>query len=337
METEKTMTTITDIAKAAGVSIATVSRILNYDTTLAVTPETRQRVLKTAEKLAYKPRRRKRVSPQTTVALIQWRSEQEELNDLYYLQIQYDIADRAASAGYHLQNLHLEQLAAETTQNVQGVIALGKYDAGEVATIKALAQPGVFVDQNMLAFDCDSVTSDYAGPIEQIIHHFQSVGINDIGFLGGVETSRSGREQFQDVRTAAFDRVMYAENLMQPAFRFIGAFTPDSGYELMKQAITKLGDTLPHGFIVANDTMAVGALRALNEAKIEVPQRVSVISFNDVAVAKFTTPPLSTVHAATDQMGQTAVELLQARIKDPKRVPRQVNFKSELIMRASSL
>ncbi|MDN6712038.1 MAG: LacI family DNA-binding transcriptional regulator, partial [Lacticaseibacillus paracasei] len=163
METEKTMTTITDIAKAAGVSIATVSRILNYDTTLAVTPETRQRVLKTAEKLAYKPRRRKRVSPQTTVALIQWRSEQEELNDLYYLQIQYAIEARAASAGYHLQSLHLEQLGAETTQNVQGVIALGKYDAGEVATIKALAQPVVFVDQNMLAFDCDSVTSDYAG------------------------------------------------------------------------------------------------------------------------------------------------------------------------------
>ena len=98
------MTTITDIAKAAGVSIATVSRILNYDTTLAVTPETRQRVLKTAEKLAYKPRRRKRVSPQTTVALIQWRSEQEELNDLYYLQIQYAIEARAASAGYHLQS-----------------------------------------------------------------------------------------------------------------------------------------------------------------------------------------------------------------------------------------
>ncbi|EGF46512.1 galactose operon repressor, partial [Lacticaseibacillus rhamnosus MTCC 5462] len=85
------MTTITDIAKAAGVSIATVSRILNYDATLAVTPETRQRVLKTAEKLAYKPRRRKRVATQTTVALIQWRSEQEELNDLYYLQIQYAI------------------------------------------------------------------------------------------------------------------------------------------------------------------------------------------------------------------------------------------------------
>ena len=74
---------------------------------------------------------------------IQWRSEQEELNDLYYLQIQYAIEAQAASAGYHLQNLHLEQLAAETTQNVQGVIALGKYDAGEVATIKALAQPVV--------------------------------------------------------------------------------------------------------------------------------------------------------------------------------------------------
>ena len=117
----------------------------------------------------------------------------------------------------------------------------------------------------------------------------------------------------------------------------IGEFTPDSGYRLMRQAIEKLGERLPHAFIIANDTMAVGALRALNEADISVPQRVSVISFNDVAVAKFTTPPLSTVHAATDQMGQTAVELLQARLNDAKRVPRQVNFKSELIMRASSL
>ena len=331
------MTTITDIAKAAGVSIATVSRILNYDATLAVTPETRQRVLKTAEKLAYKPRRRKRVATQTTVALIQWRSEQEELNDLYYLQIQYDIEARAASIGYHVQNLHLEQLNAESVANVQGIIALGKYDAGEVAEIKALGLPIVFVDQNMLAFDCDSVTGDYAGPIAQIIDHFQKVGIDDIGFLGGLETSRSGREQFQDVRTATFDRVTKAAGIDHAEFRLIGEFTPDSGYRLMRQAIEKLGERLPHAFIIANDTMAVGALRALNEANISVPQRVSVISFNDVAVAKFTTPPLSTVHAATDQMGQTAVELLQARLNDAKRVPRQVNFKSELIMRASSL
>ncbi len=118
---------------------------LNYDATLAVTPETRQRVLKTAEKLAYKPRRRKRVATQTTVALIQWRSEQEELNDLYYLQIQYAIEARAASIGYHVQNLHLEQLNAESVANVQGIIALGKYDAGEVAEIKALGLPIVLL------------------------------------------------------------------------------------------------------------------------------------------------------------------------------------------------
>ncbi|RXT58234.1 LacI family DNA-binding transcriptional regulator [Lacticaseibacillus chiayiensis] len=331
------MTTITDIAKAAGVSIATVSRILNYDATLAVTPETRQRVLKTAEKLAYKPRRRKRVPTQTTVALVQWRSEHEELNDLYYLQIQYAVEAKAASAGYHLQNFHLEQLDSDSVANVKGIIALGKYDAGEVTKMKALGLPLVFVDQNMLAFDCDSVTADYAGPITEIIDHFRKVGIDDIGFLGGLETSRSGHEQFQDVRTTTFDRVVKQAGLARPEFRFIGEFTPDSGYHLMKKAIQTLGDQLPHGFIIANDTMAVGALRALNEAGLAVPQRVSVISFNDVAVAKFTTPPLSTIHAATDQMGQTAVELLQARLGDTKRVPRQVNFKSELVMRASSL
>ncbi|MEK0385327.1 substrate-binding domain-containing protein, partial [Lacticaseibacillus paracasei] len=79
-------------------------------------------------------------------------------------------------------------------------------------------------------------------------------------------------EQCEDVRTSAFYRVMHAENLIQPAFRFIGEFTTDSGYELMKQSITKLGDTLPQGFIVANDKIAVGSLRAFKEAKNELTQ-----------------------------------------------------------------
>lgn len=106
-----------------------------------------------------------------------------------------------------MTNLHLETLNAESVDNVLGNFALGQYDAGEVAEIKALGLPIVFVELNMLAFDCDSVTGDYAGHIAQNFELLLKVGIDDIGFLGGLETSRSGREQLLDVRTATFDRV----------------------------------------------------------------------------------------------------------------------------------
>lgn len=83
--------------------------------------------------------------------------------------------------------------------------------------------------------------------------------------------------------------------------------------------------------------MAVGVLRALQQQNISVPDRVSIISFNDVAIAKYTSPALTTVHVHTELMGERAIEMLDDRIKDPKKVPELTVISTELMERESSL
>lgn len=78
---------------------------------------------------------------------------------------------------YHVQNLHLEQLNAESVSNVQGIMSLCKTVAGVVSEIKALGCPMLLLYQNMLALYVDSVLGDYAGPMSQIMYHFQKVGM----------------------------------------------------------------------------------------------------------------------------------------------------------------
>ncbi len=98
-----------------------------------------------------------------------------------------------------------------------------------------------------------------------------------------------------------------------------------------------LGTDLPHGFIIGNDTMAIGAIHALHEANIEIPGRVSLISFNDISIAQFTNPTLSAVHAYIETLGESAVNLLLARINEPNTVPHMLTFANKLILRESSL
>ena len=105
---------------------------------------------------------------------------------------------------------------------------------------------------------------------------------------------------------------------------------------MMKKAIHDLGDDLPHAFFISNDPMAIGALKALGEENIAVPDRVSLFSFNDTSVAKYVYPELSAVHVATDQMGVSAVELMQSRLENGREVPLKIIVATKLMVRKST-
>jgi len=115
----------------------------------------------------------------------------------------------------------------------------------------------------------------------------------------------------------------------------MGSFSVSDGYELMKQAIAEHKDQLPSAFFLGNDSMAIGALKALHEAQISVPDQVSVIGVNDISVSKYLHPPLSTVEIFTEVMGETAVDLLLERLDDRK-ISKQVILSTKLIIRESS-
>jgi LacI family transcriptional regulator len=218
-----------------------------------------------------------------------------------------------------------------------GIIAVGKYDKTEVTTLQSYKLPLIFIGENYLGYGCDSVRSDFETPVMKIIDRFIERGIRDIGMIAGEERTTTEKLGVRDPRVATFNAYLKQKGLYNDQFVFQGPFGPDSGYELMSKAIKTLGDQLPHGFMIGSDSMAVGVLRALQQNKIDVPDRVSLISFNDVAIAKYTSPALTTVHVHTELMGERAIELLDQRMKDPKKIPELTVIATELMERESSL
>lgn len=331
------MTTIKDVAARAGVSAATVSRILNYDKTLAVSETTRRKVLEVAEKLQYKKRTRKVKQSGAKVAVVQWHSDKEELNDLYYYQIQYGIETKAQANGVSIDGISFSNLHHIDLTSYTGIIAVGKYDASEIEQLAALEKPLVFIGENYLFYGFDSVQSDFLTPVNWIIDHYLKLGIKDIGLIAGQEQTVTEHTVVYDPRATTYRTRMSQEKLFNPDYLFTGNYGPDAGHQLMTQAISKLQDQLPRAFIIGSDSMAIGALNALKEHHIEVPKRVSIISFNDVAIAKYAYPALTTTHVYTEIMGEKAFDLLQEQIKNPHKIPESVVISTKIIQRDSSL
>src|SRR4051794_37239528 len=115
------MATIKDIAQIAGVSIATVSRVLNYDTTLSVSDETKKRIFEVAEDLSYK-KKSARKPDSGKVALLQWYTEKEELEDLYYMSIRLGVENRCRHHGIQLEQYFQDNYEDLKDNEIQGLI-----------------------------------------------------------------------------------------------------------------------------------------------------------------------------------------------------------------------
>lgn len=328
------MATIKDIAAAAGVSSATVSRVLNADAAMQVSADTRQRIFAAAEQLNYSKPQPKADVAVGTVSVIQWYTAEAEMNDLYYRTIRWGAETALQSQGYRVTR-SFAATDLPNTAELSGIVAIGKYSDKQLRQLMKLKKPLVVVDQDTLNLNIDCVTTDFDHAVAAIVERFFASGHKQIGMIAGTETTTDG-QQLDDPRLAAFTQYMQAYNRLDRRLIFSGPFTIESGYALMTTAIRKLGDKLPHAFFIANDTLAIGAIKALHEQQLRVPEDVSVIGFNDLAIGRYLTPSLSTVHVATEQMGAGAVDLLLKQIHRETRTPVNLTIASELIYRESS-
>ncbi len=331
------MVTIKDIAKKADLSPATISRVLNGDTSLAVSQETRDRILSLAQDLGYTKHLKKQAAQaKATLGIIQWYSESEELDDLYYYSIRISIEQRAMDLGYQLVR-SFNDLDHPLLEGVDAIIAIGKFSQTQMENLASFHTKLVFVDSDTLNEGFSCVTTDFNRSVIRVIDHFLSTGISDIGLIAGEEETADRETPLIDPRFRTFKQYMTDLKLYQAKSVYIGPFTSQSGYELMKAAITDLKDQLPHAFFVANDTLAVGALRALQEAQIPVPNRVQLISFNDTSITKQVYPSLSSITVFTEEMGSQAVDLIDQMLQKPSNFhPRMIKLGTELTIRESS-
>ena len=333
------MVTIKDIAHAAGVSSATVSRVLNQDQAMSVSDETRTKIFTIAEQLGYKKSKRtnKRSKSSHRIAIIEWYTEQEELDDLYYYSIRLGAEKRAQELGFEIIRIFNNDSMAQL-ENIDGIIAIGKFSPDKIKELETYSDNLVFVDSDTLNYGHSCVTTDFENSVINVIDYFIKNGLKKIGMIAGQETSSDKSTLLSDPRLNTFQSYLQQLKLYDPNLIKIGSFSSEAGYKIMKKFIIELGDNLPQAFFAANDALASGALRALQEAKIPVPERVSLISFNDTSLAKYMYPKLSTVTVFTEEMGKQAIQILeQSFLKDSPSVAYMVKLATKLTIRESSL
>ena len=325
------MATIKDIAQKAGVSPATVSRVLNYDPDLSVSKETEQKVFEIAEALNYTKHKNKR-RESAVLRLVQWYDSEEELADLYYLAIRLGIEKRAEELNIRLIK---EQMSELSDTETQGTIAVGKFDQAQMKQLKKLNEELLFVDFDGLSLGINSLVVDFSQGVQLIIDQFIKEKHERIGILSGMEYTKGSRHEIDDPRFLVFREYLTRLKLYNEADHLQGAFTIEGGYTAMKTYLESHTD-YPTAFFASSDALAIGAMRAIQVHGLRIPEDISVIGFNDVSVAKYVTPALTTVKVYTEWMGELAVSTILELIQEKAPVPRKITVGTELILREST-
>lgn len=332
------MATIKDIAAKAGVSPATVSRVLNHDTTLSVSPETKVRIFKIADELEYVTVRERKKNQaeksRLTFGILDWYSEIELLDDPYYLYLMTTVEKECALSNINTFKINkMNEKYQVMVDDLSGIIAIGKFSDEEITELSAYTNNIVFVDSSPQEKTYDSVTINFRLGITEAIQYLIELGHTEIGFIGGSVVG-DRKEKTIDNRKKEFMAIMEEYQLLNPDYIHIGSrISHLEGYNVLNQALK--ARKLPTAFLIANDTMATGALRALHEARIKVPDDMSIIGFNDLVTSKFLIPPLTTIRVHLGFMALTAIDLLKERIYRERVIPKKVLIPSELVVRKS--
>lgn len=339
------MATIRDIAREAKVSIGIVSRILNQDTSLTVKEDTRTRVLDVIQRLDYQPRQR--ISSKRTgetvamknIVLLLTIPQEEEFNDPYYTAIREGIEKQALELGLNISKVIKANLGRIeiSPMELDGLIVVGNVDYNDLKGIFPKLDAIVFVDRTPQKSNFDVVISDLGKAMENVLQYLFGLGHEQVGYIGGREcfckiNSADQPMECEEARLMTYKKVMAEKKCNNPEHIFIGDWTSAGGYEVMKKALER--GNLPSAFIVGNDLMSIGVLRALYEGNIRVPQDVAIVSFDDTPAAAYLHPPLTTVKLYTEEMGRRAVLLLVERMQG-RNLPVQAKVPSKLIVRES--
>jgi len=329
--------TIKDIARHANVSYATVSRALNDK--YGVHPDTREKILKAADELQYRPNAlaRSLVSSRSfTIGLIL-----PDITNPYYPEIAAGIEKASLEGGYGLllcntngdmkRERKYVQLLAE--RRVEGILIAPTSEEGSEEESGILSNlPIVYVSNAPVRTSHSAVLIDNIRGGYIATKHLIDCGYSTLGFIGVQEEGMRDNERFEGYKNALERHGM---NVDFDMCRF-GTFRQKSGYELIREMIK--GGTVPRALFVENDNLAIGVLHGLKDSGIRVPQDIAVIGFDDIAYSSYPEVQLSTIRQPKDKMGKLAARLLIDEIESEERDsgPRTVIVEPELMVRSTT-
>lgn len=324
---------IKDVARAAGVSTATVSRALSNGS--HVRPAVRERVLAAAAQLGYRPNlvaRSLRVQRSKTIGLIV-----SDIRNPFFTAISRSVEDTAYEAGYGVLLCNTDEeprrearyLNLMRDTNVAGIIF--SPTPATMATFSSLPfeLPVVVVDRFMPDAEVDAVLLDNQDAAYRLARHLLENGYRRIAALVG-DVGTTGSERLRGYEQAL------REAGVAPDPTLIRAVAPriEAGYTAACDLLALV--PAPDALFAGNSLLAAGALQAIRERGLIIPRDVALVSFDETTWETLVEPEITLIAQPTDEIGKAAAELLLQRVADPLRPPRRILLKGQLRIRGSS-
>lgn len=330
------MTTITEVARRAGVSAMTVSRVVNRSG--YASPATRAKVEQAIAELGYVPNavaRHLRSKRSKTIALVV-----SDITNPFFTTIARGVEDAAALRGYAVMFANTDESEAEEIEylrmlaqrQIDGVLLV---PAGSSATPFRLLHnqqiPVVVIDRRVVARKVDEVRCDSEQGAYELVRHLIGLGHTRIAVITGRQNISTSTD-----RVVGYERALRDAGLpLAPDLVAYDSFSLEGGYRQVRRILEN--EPRPTAIFATNNFLAFGALRALHEASLRIPEDVSLVTFDDLPAEWHDDPFLTVLAQPAYELGRQATELLLGRLEGEKRPKRQViMLPGELIVRRSS-
>ena len=329
------MASIRDVAELAGVSVSTVSHVINE--TRFVREDTQAKVLAAMKDLGYQHNRlasslRRKDKRTNTMGLLI-----PDSTNPFFAEVLRGVEDACYDAGFSVflcnsdndpekEYNYIEVLIGK---QIDGIVLVSAGTYGEsLSLLKEKALPFVLVDRKVSGSENDSVLADNKVGGYQATKYLIELGHKRIGCIGGPSLLNPSAARVDGYKQALAEYDLLDENLI-----FRGDFRAQSGTDASR-AMFEL-ENPPTAIFACNDMMALGALHAADEANLNVPNDISIVGYDDIPLASFTRPQLTTIAQPGQEMGLEAAKMLISRIDNPNLPPRQKLLSTLLVVRNS--
>ncbi|MGI9281754.1 MAG: LacI family DNA-binding transcriptional regulator [Endozoicomonas sp.] len=333
------MATIKDVARQAGVSISTVSHVLNG--TRFVSEDKAYRVRQAVEALNYKPSavaRSLKTNKTYTIGMLTGSNANP-----FFAEVIHGVEATCYERGYHLvlcnsdDNLDKQASYLQTLEEkrIDGLLVMSAHsDPGFFEMLREHCQwPLVILDCQAPGMEADVIMEDPEQGGYEATRHLLDNGHRSIACISGPADLSPSSQRLAGYHRALEESGIPAEN----GWIVEGRLTAESGFEAVNRLLDGLdnGQQPPSALFVGNDLMAMGVICALQTRGYRIPDDISVIGYDDIELASYTSPPLTTIHQPKAELGRLAADTLITRIENPGQKPEVKTLRSTLVERQS--
>ncbi len=345
------MATLKDIANLAGVSQATVSRVLNRDPKISVSETTKNNIFAIAEKIGYKTVTQ-RVSKTVEIAkknvsgnsdttekrigVVQMFEAKEQMEDIYYL-VMRNLLDEVCfkegivTVSYSRNNDG--KFVKLDDRDIDGIIAIGRFTVSEVKDLESQTDNLVFIDSTPDPTKFYSVVPNYHLAVQMVFEHCFNKNYSKIAYCGAVNTFNYKKELSMDPRYYYYHTALVNRGLFNEEMVIDCQMNAKDGYKVVSDYLNT-HKVLPEVIFVASDAIAPGAVKAIQHANLRIPEDIGVITFNNTSFSELSNPPLTSVEVYEKEIVSTGILCMQMLWNGNKK-PKKIVVPCEIVNRNS--